>query len=265
MVLALNLGKHNRMFENKGVDVGVPTPIWNTPFTPPPKHTRIGKFFAHAMQWGQETLDEMIDKAIKKETPNPQDINLLIAVINADGMPIFASDEQCVNSWATKTHWKGRYCHLYVQLFRSTEGKTTWQIREIPSETDRRFDMLMRSFNSRDGSSTVHAEQVAARKLHKMLSKEQHKQYVLCDMFAEIGKSGVVYFLRKNRPTIATRDKRVLCTMCTHPAGYYTGTWTGALPPSDDVIAHLEMIRADEHYFWRKCNQIQIEETNSGI
>jgi hypothetical protein len=40
-----------------------------------------------------------------------------------------------------------------------------------------------------------------------------------------------------------------------HPIGYYRGTWAGAMAPTDDVIAHLMMMRADEHMYWRRAKQ----------
>lgn len=265
MVLALNLARHNHQFEKDGIDAGVPTPLWNMHFTAPSQKTSIGRFYAHAMRWGQETLNEMIDAACKKDVPDEQDINILSAICEEDAPRQFFPSDGCINSWVTKTHWKGRYRHIQVEIFASPEGVRTCHVQEIPTDPFQRFDMMMRSFQSRDGSGSLRAERVAARKLRKMLSKEQLKQFTLTDMFCEIGRSGVRYYLRKNRPTIAMRDNNVLCAMCTHPAGYYTGTWTGALPPSDEIIAHLGMIRADEHYFWRKSNQIAIGETNSGI
>ena len=50
-----------------------------------------------------------------------------------------------------------------------------------------------------------------------------------------------------------------------HPLGYFASSWIGAMPPTDEVVAHLLMIRGDEHYFWRKANQIPFSEPNSGV
>ena len=79
--------------------------------------------------------------------------------------------------------------------------------------------------------------------------------------------------LRKGRPTIAIRIHEdewswwmdILCALCMHPLGFYEGTWAGVMAPSDEVLAHLLHIRADEHYFWRKANQIPLDEIESGI
>ena len=130
---------------------------------------------------------------------------------------------------------------------------------------------MFRTFEYRHSFSLVEAERAAFERLHEALSEKQRAMYLFSDGFTEQGKSGVVYLLRKNRPTIALRSKDganeffPLCALCFHPVGYYGGTWAGFLPPSDEVLAHLLMIRGDEHYFWRKSNQIPLSEPNLGI
>lgn len=80
-------------------------------------------------------------------------------------------------------------------------------------------------------------------------------------MFAERSpRSGISYIFRRLRPTIALKagkDDRMRClaALCMHPIGYYDGSWAGAMCPTDDVIAHLMLMRGDEHMFWRRSNQ----------
>jgi hypothetical protein len=89
------------------------------------------------------------------------------------------------------------------------------------------------------------------------------KQYVLTGMFLETSKrSGVTYLFRRLKPTIACapgRDRkasmRILAALCMHPIAYYADSWAGAMCPTDDVIAHLMLMRADEHLFWKRANQ----------
>ena len=50
-------------------------------------------------------------------------------------------------------------------------------------------------------------------------------------------------------------DTNILCAMCLHPIGYYAGSWAGAMCPTDDVLAHLMLMRGDEKMFWRRANQ----------
>lgn len=48
---------------------------------------------------------------------------------------------------------------------------------------------------------------------------------------------------------------RILCCLCMRPIAYYADSWAGAMCPTDDVIAHLALMRGDEAMFWRRCNQ----------
>lgn len=100
----------------------------------------------------------------------------------------------------------------------------------------------------------------ALNTLGTLVRHRQMKQYVLTGAFLETSRrSGVIYMFRRLKPTIAistrTEHPRALCALCMHPIGYYAGSWAGAMCPTDDVIAHLMLMRADEAMFWRRCNQ----------
>lgn len=116
------------------------------------------------------------------------------------------------------------------------------------------------------------AEERAISKLKAHISADCFKQYSLTGGFLEHSKrSGVVYWFRRLRPTVALANPllpgglRVLATLCLHPIGYYGGTFAGVMVPTDDVIAHLLLMRADEHFFWRKCNQHPVWSPGSGV
>lgn len=112
---------------------------------------------------------------------------------------------------------------------------------------------------------TVRAEATAMEKLAGLLTDHQMCQYFLTGSFLETSKrSRVSYMFRRLRPTVAmtprgqdaSRDvMRCLAVLCLHPIGYYEGTWAGAMTPTDDVIAHLLLMRGDEPGFWRQANQ----------
>jgi hypothetical protein len=114
-------------------------------------------------------------------------------------------------------------------------------------------------------------EQRALKLLGTMIRHRQFKQYLLTGCFMESSKrSGVRYLFRKLRPTVAIRDVgtddlRVLATLCLHPLGFYSRSFAGAMCPTDDVVAHLALMRADEHLFWRKCNQHSAHRPEAGI
>jgi len=102
-------------------------------------------------------------------------------------------------------------------------------------------------------------------RLAGLLTDHQMCQYFLTGSFLETSKrSRVSYMFRRLRPTVAmtprgqdaSRDvMRCLAVLCLHPIGYYEGTWAGAMTPTDDVIAHLLLMRGDEPGFWRQANQ----------
>ena len=41
--------------------------------------------------------------------------------------------------------------------------------------------------------------------------------------------------------------------------GYYGNTWAGVMCPTDEVIAHLLMMRGSEEKFWANANQHPID------
>ena len=103
-------------------------------------------------------------------------------------------------------------------------------------------------------------ESRAVRTLGELVRHHTFKQYLLTGMFLEESKrSHVMYMFRRLRPTLAfssaSGELKLLCALCMHPIGYYDGSWGGAMCPTDDVIAHLMLMRGDEHMFWRRSNQ----------
>ncbi len=107
----------------------------------------------------------------------------------------------------------------------------------------------------------IEQEHHAVQLLGTLVRHRAMKQYLLTGMFLESSKrSGVMYLFRKLRPTLALSmrgndESKVLAALCMHPIGYYAGSWAGAMCPTDDVVAHLMLMRGDEHMFWRRCNQ----------
>lgn len=116
-------------------------------------------------------------------------------------------------------------------------------------------------------------EQKALQLLGTLISHRQMKQYVLTGQFLESSKrSGVFYFFRRLKPTIACApdrgsddQMRVLCALCMHPIAYYQDSWAGAMCPTDDIIAHLMMMRGDEHMLWKRCSQHPAYRPEAGL
>lgn len=118
----------------------------------------------------------------------------------------------------------------------------------------------------------IEQEGRAVQLLGTLLRHHQFKTYLLTGAFLETSKrSGITYLFRKLRPTIAmnardeTRPVRVLAALCLHPIAYYAGTWAGAMCPTDDVIAHLMLMRGDEPMFWRRSNQHPPDRPEAGL
>lgn len=109
----------------------------------------------------------------------------------------------------------------------------------------------------------IEQEANAVHLLGQLLKHHAFKMYLLTGMFLETSKrSGVTYLFRKLRPTVAldarndgNKSARVLAALCLHPIGYYKESWAGSMCPTDDVIAHLMLMRGDEPMFWRRANQ----------
>lgn len=106
----------------------------------------------------------------------------------------------------------------------------------------------------------IEQESNALQLLATLLPHHAFKKYLLCGAFLESSdRSGVTYMFRKLRPTVALVNNkgqmRILASLCMHPIAYYEGSWAGAMCPTDDVIAHLMLMRANEPLFWKRSNQ----------
>jgi hypothetical protein len=106
----------------------------------------------------------------------------------------------------------------------------------------------------------IEQESNAVHTLGTLVRHRQFKQYMLTGMFMETSRrSGITYIFRRLRPTLAItlkeEEARILAALCLHPIAYYAGSWAGGMCPTDDVIAHLMLMRGDEHMLWRRANQ----------
>lgn len=114
------------------------------------------------------------------------------------------------------------------------------------------------------------AEAKAQKKLASLISKDLFELYQLTGHFPETSKrSQVTYLFRRGRPTIAMREGETasfcLCALCLHPIGYYGQTWAGVMCPTDEVIAHLLMMRGSEEKFWANANQHPVDHPAAGV
>lgn len=115
-------------------------------------------------------------------------------------------------------------------------------------------------------------ENKAQQLLATLVTARQLRQYLLTGSFLETSKrTGLVYIFRRLRPTVVIeqdfkRDRTLVrCTLCLHPIAYYADSWAGAMCPTDDVIAHLSLMRGDEPMLWRRANQHPAHRPESGL
>lgn len=114
----------------------------------------------------------------------------------------------------------------------------------------------------------IEQEHCAITTLGKMIKHRQMKRYLLTGMFLETSRrSGLTYLFRRLRPTVAinARDNRIIAALCLHPIGYYEDSWAGAMCPTDDILAHLALMRGDEAMFWRRSNQHPPHRPEAGL
>lgn len=134
-----------------------------------------------------------------------------------------------------------------------------------------RWKMWLDTCDAGTQAWSVEAELRAQESLARYVTEAQYRSYLLTGTLPEPSRrSQAVYVLRRSHPTVVllpTRsgDYRPSCTLCLHPVAYYDRTFAGGLCPTDDVIAHLLLLRADEHRFWRQANQHPIHARESGI
>lgn len=164
---------------------------------------------------------------------------------------------------------------LYHQRSRIT-GRARLQSEQnlFKDEQDNvtRTMVMYRTIHSASSAHTVTAERKAMRKLRTHLSASQWRMYVLTGMFAEWSKrSGVYYIFRRVAPTVVCKMVaseegmylRPFVTLCMHPVGYTARSGTGCMCPTDDIIAHLLLMRSDEHLYWKKSVHHQVSEVVS--
>ena len=168
------------------------------------------------------------------------------------------SEYRRVNSW-----WNSDY-QSRVIVFHDKHGRA-----RAGFDPEYRLSFTIRTL---DASVVwpIEAEQKAQQKLATLIPEPSFHQYQLTGHFAELSKrSQVTYLFRRGRPTIAIRQDETggypLCALCLHPIGYYADTWAGVMCPTDEVIAHLLMMRGSEEKYWANANQHSIDHPAAGV
>lgn len=182
-----------------------------------------------------------------------------IEKIANETLPPRDDDMECINSWYSYR------LHGQVLVGRNNKG-----ISEAVLRPWNGGQMLIGTMMA-SVVWPLKAERKAIDKLATLLSPHMFEAYLTMGTFLETSKrSGITYCFRKLRPTVAIKPDdygqlKMLCTLCLHPIAYYKGTWAGSMVPTDDVIAHLLLMRGDEHHYWKMANQHSPASPQSGL
>lgn len=180
--------------------------------------------------------------------------------------------------WEIVNKWWSHEERATIFVLKNSEGR-----RELGKHFGvHHFEMDFLTMAAMDAWG-IEQESKAVALLATLLRHRAFKSYMLTGMFIETSKrSGVTYVFRRLRPTLALTSRhpswskiakhstysqgfKILACLCLHPIGYYAGSWGGALCPTDDIIAHLMMMRGDEALFWKRANQIPAYMPEAGL
>lgn len=184
--------------------------------------------------------------------------------LDAKDKPALEDDEwQYVNTW-----WSRRW-RMTVGIARNTvTGEyTTTQTR---FDYVKKVEILIETLRAAKDAWVFDAEVKAMETLGTHLAARPHlfETYITTGTFLETSRrSGLTYIFRRCRPTLVynSERQRMLCALCLHPIGYYQDSHAGSLVPTDDVIAHLLLMRADEPLLWRRANQHPVDRPEAGL
>jgi hypothetical protein len=162
---------------------------------------------------------------------------------------------------------KGKDPRKFVNSWHNCEKKIRVYVERMPSGKSKAWfepdihmgDALFPTMQIATIAWDIAAECKAMEKLEQMIKPHLFKSYFLTGTFLERSpRSNITYVFRRGRPTIAlsfgTGDVRILTCLCLHPIGYHQGTFCGVMVPSDEVLAHLTLMRGDEHAYWKWAN-----------
>jgi hypothetical protein len=176
-----------------------------------------------------------------------------------------------VNIWRPKKGYM-----IVVYRLTSPDGQTKYLHLPLKDNLQYRDFLAVMTFTTRLKVTPAEAEETARAKLLEKLSGRQQRELLLTGMFEEVSqRSGVHYYIRMNRPTLAFRQKPAkeirmfyihwLAALCLHPLSFYEDTFCGSMAPSDEMLAHLLMIRTDEHGYWKKAGHHKISDPLAGV
>jgi hypothetical protein len=186
-----------------------------------------------------------------------------VRVCSASDVNECQDEDYVVNTW-----------HTTRKMIAVCNNRKGASVHKFEATTER-FEMYLRTLLCQAGAVDSDAEFKAMIALRKRINDNQWDCYVLGNAFTETSeRSNVTYIFRKGLPTIAMRcrprpeggeTRHFLAALCSHPLAWFEGTHVGAYPPTDEVLANLLAVRADEHMYWRKSIQHTLDDPLAAI
>jgi len=205
----------------------------------------------------------MVDVSLEIEPRHPLYATLNGASLSKKDDPVDHDNCEIVNQWIDRE--RGRQIIVYRE-----DGQV--KCMAIPNRTSSQRASIVLDTLCASQAWSVRAEFTALASLKGLVTSRAFRYYLLTGTFLETSKrSKIIYFFRKCRPTLAIApmlghdNTKILAALCMHPIGFYRGTYAGSMVPTDDVIAHLLLMRADERKFWAKCNQHDPRAPEAGV
>ena len=242
--------------ESRGEPAGYPVPAEDFALVVEPRHP-----FYRGLS-GMTATSKSDEEIAAEKAEKQEGLDKVLAVLGITEEDLDHIEE--VNRW-----WSWRK-NAVVHLWHDKRGERRWCTFSDRNVAARR---IIFSINTLGASRVwrLDAEMRAIQRLSTVLRPYTYRMYLLTHSFMEQSRrSGVFYYFRRSLPTVALGKEadgsmKVLCTLCLHPLGHYQDTFAGCMCPTDDIIAHLTLMRADEHLFWRKANQHPVWDIRSGL
>lgn len=212
------------------------------------------------------------DAPVIIEPRHPAHATMNGATLNGLPEARICTDDEAREDFLIRNEWYSHARRANVMLYQ--EGRGRVKVLVVPVEpAARRLELTLRTFEPVAAHVwPIAAEFKALAKLSTLITEYLWQMYVLTGQFLETSpRSGVTYVFRRLRPTLALRPDpatgtmRCLAALCLHPIAFYAGTYAGVMVPTDDLLAHLLLMRGDEHRFWRQANQHPIETPEAGV
>jgi hypothetical protein len=219
---------------------------------------------------------------VEDRHPHAEQIRALQQIVDGDAEPRSHACTEDAMGWTLVNQWRGRTLDGIdgtIYVMRHADGRTRWG---LSPHAPARNKFLFGPFETMDAWH-LETELTAMERLATLLTERMYQSYIMTGALLETSKrSGLTYMFRRLRPTVVLTphgrrrsyfhnrgedddQMSILCCLCLHPLAFYQQTFCGAMCPTDDVIAHLMLMRGAEDVYWRRANQHPAIAPESGL